>query len=833
MFARRMPAPAQPKPNVPPAKERLALGGLFFASGALALVYEMLWFRHFQILFGSAATASAAILMAFFAGLGLGNWAVGRRAGRWRNPWLAYALLEAAIALGALAVAPLLSNFASVHSQLAASASFGGALLLLAKVLFGFAAIALPTFAMGGTLPVLAELVDRAKEDPGRRVGWLYLVNTSGAALGALAFPFLLLPAFGMRNTGLFCAGANLLVAAIAFGFSRRPASFGAAAPPLPSLPVPARGGLAQPMPFAFLSGAGTFALQVLWNRAFAQIHENSLAAFSLIVALFIVAIALGAGIARLVLERGARTARALAALWAAGGALVLASPFLFVRLSRNLEYLPELGWNSRPILLAMAVILLPVALLSAGLPLLLQDAIAQSRRSTGDRAGALLAANIAGSILGALLAGFLLPKTLGLWNSAIAAGLAFLAAAACARFREWRPRAIAAASLAVLGGLLFTLELPRTRIDAANGDRLLALQEGAHGVVAVTERGASRRLKLNNHYVLGGTSALGDERMQAHIPLLLHPALRSAAFLGFGTGITAGGASFHPGLFAAGIELVPEVARFATQWFAEANGGFGSNSVSTLIVADARDHLRVASAKFDVIVGDLVVPWRPGESSLYTREHFAAAKRALEPGGLCCVWLPMFQLSETRFKIVLNTFLAEFDRAWVWRGDFSPTEPALALIGFDRAGFSPQSVAERLAMMRPDPSNPQLKYPAALWMHLVGHLERSQLDLAETRQNTENRPWLEIRERGGTLSPFVGRPLQAWEEKLRNDSRTELERTLPPEALRGWHAGRAMLRFTLATSERQPGQARAAQAEILQLLGPEPFQAIFGGPPP
>jgi spermidine synthase len=49
----------------------------------------------------------------------------------------------------------------------------------------------------------------------------------------------------------------------------------------------------------------------------------------------------------------------------------------------------------------------------------------------------------------------------------------------------------------------------------------------------------------------------------------------------------------------------------------------------------------------FDVVVGDLVVPPRSGASSLFTREHFAAARQALAPGGIFCQWLPMHQLSE------------------------------------------------------------------------------------------------------------------------------------------------------------------------------------------
>ena len=65
-------------------------------------------------------------------------------------------------------------------------------------------------------------------------------------------------------------------------------------------------------------------------------------------------------------------------------------------------------------------------------------------------------------------------------------------------------------------------IDLPRVLLASDQGEQLLALAEGTHGVTAVVERPGSRRLKLNNHYGLGGTASTGDERMQAHVPLLL-----------------------------------------------------------------------------------------------------------------------------------------------------------------------------------------------------------------------------------------------------------------------------------------------------------------------
>ena len=61
------------------------------------------------------------------------------------------------------------------------------------------------------------------------------------------------------------------------------------------------------------------------------------------------------------------------------------------------------------------------------------------------------------------------------------------------------------------------------------------SFEMAAFGSVAVVEHDGYRRIKLNNYYVLGGSHAAGDERLQGQIPLLLHPRPERVAFLGLG----------------------------------------------------------------------------------------------------------------------------------------------------------------------------------------------------------------------------------------------------------------------------------------------------------
>jgi spermidine synthase len=50
-----------------------ALAGLFFLSGAAALVYQVAWLRMISLVFGVTVYAASAVLTSFMGGLALGS----------------------------------------------------------------------------------------------------------------------------------------------------------------------------------------------------------------------------------------------------------------------------------------------------------------------------------------------------------------------------------------------------------------------------------------------------------------------------------------------------------------------------------------------------------------------------------------------------------------------------------------------------------------------------------------------------------------------------------------------------------------------------------------
>src|SRR5687767_8117104 len=83
---------------------------LYIASGAAALVYQVVWTRLLTLQLGHTVAAASTVLAAFMGGLAIGAWLAGRVVGRvgqasTHQPHLTiYAALEIGIAAGALAL---------------------------------------------------------------------------------------------------------------------------------------------------------------------------------------------------------------------------------------------------------------------------------------------------------------------------------------------------------------------------------------------------------------------------------------------------------------------------------------------------------------------------------------------------------------------------------------------------------------------------------------------------------------------------------------------------------------------------------------------------------
>ena len=405
----------------------------------------------------------------------------------------------------------------------------------------------------------------------------------------------------------------------------------------------------------AFVSGFNVLGLEILALHLFSQVLHNSTYTFATVLVVVIASLAVGALVTpRLRLDPG----RMLHLLGVALLATALATgilPRLFFAVTGGMQPLGGgVGTLAAYVLriLAVAGIVLGPPFVLAGwvFPLVLAGAGSEelqregpergARPGVGARWGRLLGVNAAGALLGSIVANFVCMRFLGLWLSitvwALLAAVVGLLVATRAPVAGRRLRlGLALAAVASLVAF-FPGSLPV--IALAPGEALLGSRSGADGVAAVVAadpRGADRRIKYNNTYSLGGTANAAQQARMGQLALLLHPRPERVGFIGIATGITASAALHDPAVRSiTAVELSPQITELACLYFADTNGDLCSSPRVRIVVEDGRMFFRATRESYDVVVGDLFVPWQAGTANLYTREQFVAVRDHLSPGG-------------------------------------------------------------------------------------------------------------------------------------------------------------------------------------------------------
>jgi spermidine synthase len=299
---------------------------------------------------------------------------------------------------------------------------------------------------------------------------------------------------------------------------------------------------------------------------------------------------------------------------------------------------------------------------------------------------------------------------------------------------------------------------------------------------------------------------------------------------VGSATGISAGALTAHPVEAIDLIEIVPGVARAAARFFRPWNRGVHQDPRVRTVVDDARNALRVGRERYDVVVADLFVPWRAGESVLFAREHFEAVRDRLTADGVFCQWLPLYQLQEPELRILAATFLDVFPRAAVFRGDFFGRHPIAALVGYrGRVPTEAEVGAAAARLAGAGETDRWVGDPAGVWSLYVGPLTALAPELSDTPRNTDARPRIEfLAPRGlgpkGVREPIVGLRWTGFVDALRDAARRRGDSVYPDlsEAARRASEGGTRLQQAGALWElgRRAEAARALTA-ARELLPP------------
>ncbi len=729
---------------------------VYALSGAAALVYEVAWTRLLTLYLGHGVAAASTVLAAFMGGLAVGAGVAGPKSDHTprHHAMRIYAGLELAIAALALAmpfglrlIEPLLSG--------AYADGRGGAGFALLRLGTSVVFVALPAVAMGATFPYVARWYVPTASAATRDAGALYAANTVGAAVGALATGFLLLPTLGLRATTWVGVAMNVVVAGAAWSLAGRaaaaavPPSGSAAAQPAVRAAKKGKGAATtrpafhltpRPMLAALALGVSGFlslALQIVWSRLLAQILGPTTYAFSLVVAIFIAGLALGAVAGRRLADRMAQPAAGLAAVLAAAVIAVSVSVWtidggltsMTAAVSAPQATFESVLWRQ---VLLVGGWLLPLAIaLGCAFPLAIKTGTGRDE-SLGADLGLIYAVNTIGAIAGSLAAGFLLIPALGLHGSLRALGLAataaavglLVAASVQGRARVWTHGACGLAATATVllpqwnqalissGAYKYasSMSAEGLQVSLAAG-RLLYYREGAVATVSVREAAGTTSLAIDGKVDASNAGDMLTQRLLAHVPMLLHPAPRTAAILGLGSGVTLGAALRHPVERIDVLEISPEVVA-ASRFFEPENSAALRDPRTRLIVGDGRTHMMLGQASYDVIVSEPSNPWMAGIASLFTREFFQSARGRLAPGGVLCQWAHTYDISGEDLRSIVGTFASVFPEATLWLvgdgdvlliGSNGPLAPQLAALP-ERWAARPEATADLAGVGARDP---------------------------------------------------------------------------------------------------------------------------------
>ena len=750
---------------------------LFVTSGAAGLVYEILWMKQLGLLFGNSAQAAAATLAAFFAGIAAGNAFWGHRAARLARPLLTYGLLEIGVTCSAILYFALLPVYGGVYPGLFNAFIDMPVVFTATKFMLAFALFFPAAFFMGGTLPVMTQYLVRRHSTLGRYASTLYALNTVGAASGALVAGFWLPQNLGIQTSYLLAMLTTLIVGVLAIWLGRKPlaglieiqeASNTTAAPSRDNQHYTYNNLLG----LAVLSGFGALAMQVLWIRMFAQVLHNSVYTYAAILAIFLAALAIGGAIARVLGQRNIDSRITLPLLLTTAGLLVAASPSFFMMLTSGGAYIGGdadfTGYMLKIITITLASIGPATIVLGIILPYAFKLAEGVGL-GPGATIGRLVSANTVAAIAGSIAAGFVLLGWLGLWTSIELVATLYVAAALWLTVNQPAPllavKLVPIVSVLLLVTVLDAGRLPLVRVDPVNKqETLLKVWEGADATVAVVRRNEHLRTKLNNWYSLGSTGDMTTQRVQTHLPMLLHPYPQKVFFLGLGTGITAGTALGYPVDQVVVTEIAPSVIRASEEFFSEHTNGLFKDPRVRMVPEDGRNALRGTSDKFDLIISDLFVPWKVGTGSLYSLEHYKVAHQRLREDGLYVQWLPMYQLHQEEFSIIAKTMLQAFPQVTLWRGNFWSDRAVMALIGHQNAAplsADTQFMQTSTFALMEHVQDGGDRLP--LLAHFAGSLEADDPRLASAPANTDDRPIIEYlapinhrREKAGLTQWFL-----------------------------------------------------------------------------
>ncbi|MEI6128139.1 MAG: fused MFS/spermidine synthase, partial [Pseudomonadota bacterium] len=173
-------------------------------NGFIAISYEIVWSRIFQVQVGTSLYAFSLMLAWYLAGIAAGSLCGARYIHRIQAPLRFFGLAQLGIAVYSVVGMYIFLLFQPV--SITAILNLGNVLIMPLVIVFPV------TFLLGLIFPVVSKMYVANESEVGRGVGLIYSVNTFGCIIGSFVCGFILIGSLGTKGTIVVLSGLNILI---------------------------------------------------------------------------------------------------------------------------------------------------------------------------------------------------------------------------------------------------------------------------------------------------------------------------------------------------------------------------------------------------------------------------------------------------------------------------------------------------------------------------------------------------------------------------------------------------------------------------------------------
>ena len=659
-----------------------------FLTGATGLAYQTYWQKYLSYLVGSESRSISLIVGVFLLGLAAGYEFWGRVTQKYikKNELLrTYSYIEFAIGMYVI----LFPSYFTLLEKIVFSTPRNFLIDLVVTIF----ALLIPTFLMGGTIPILtAYLPNNIKEVNDSHIK-VYGINTIGAFFGVFLGLFLI-GSVGLKNSIILTGLFNIIIGIFYFfAKDNRDIHFNE------SIPV-VENKLSSKFIYAFvgITGCVSLTFEVLSVRSLGLAIGMNIYVFPMILSIFI----LGLGYGPISLLKKNYTIRDIVFE-------IQKLLFFFVLAYISIPYWPTIFSNYRVmfsdsigsfwmyyflVYLTMCLILLPSILSFGRMIPMAYSLINRSGDEVGVICGRVYFFNTLGTIVGAFLFGHLFLYFLNLEGIFI---LSILLLLCCLTFVLVKQNYNQLAHLPTVFILCLIILIPlgreshwvglfRTRVQTGKHfkvqkitsnykkENILFFEDGPNTTVTVVSNKESRSIVTNGKSD-GSTGNLNDYAtmsLAAIYPYVFNENNEklNAAVIGQGLGITSGllGALDDVSLVDQ-IEISPMVIKTG-KYFSKSNFDMINNKKIKTHETDAfRFFSSKKNYKYDIISAEPSNPWVVGVENLYTPKFYKLVSNNLNEKGIYIQWIHTYSMDPSIIKTIINNLYTQFNYIQLYSG--------------------------------------------------------------------------------------------------------------------------------------------------------------------